>query len=48
MLFVMLESTKDRVIGLDTLVQQVSPHVWYGTASPLISDAIGSVPCLDE
>jgi hypothetical protein len=46
--FVMLESAKDRVIGVDTPGQQVPPHVWYGTACLLIRDAVGSVPCSDE
>jgi hypothetical protein len=32
MWFVMLESAKDRVIGVDTLGQQVPPRVRYGTA----------------
>jgi hypothetical protein len=45
---VMLESTKDRVLGLNTLGQQVLPCVQYGTACPLIRDAVGSVPCSDE
>jgi hypothetical protein len=48
MWFVMLESAKDRVIGVDTLGQQVSPRVRYGTACLLIRDAVGSVPCSDE
>jgi hypothetical protein len=48
MWFVILKSAKDRVIGVDTAGQQVSPHVWYGMASLLIRDAMGSVPCLDE
>jgi hypothetical protein len=48
MWFVMLESAKDRVIGVDTPGQQVPPRVWYGTASLLIRDAVGSVPCSDE
>jgi hypothetical protein len=48
MWLVMLESAKDRVIGVDTLGQQVSPHVRYGTACLLIRDAMGSVPCTDE
>jgi hypothetical protein len=48
MWFVMLESTKDRVIGVDTLGQQVPPRVWYGTACLLIRDVVGSVPCSDE
>jgi hypothetical protein len=48
MWFVMLESAKDRVIGVDTLGQQVPPRVRYGTACLLIRDAVGSVPCSDE
>jgi hypothetical protein len=44
----MLESAKDRVIGVDTSGQQVSPCVWYGTACLLIMDAVRSVSCLDE
>jgi hypothetical protein len=32
MWFVMFESVKDRVIGVDTPGQQVSPRVRYGTA----------------
>jgi hypothetical protein len=48
MWFVLLESTKDQVIGVDTPGQQVSPHVQYGTACLLIRDAVGSVPCSDE
>jgi hypothetical protein len=46
--FVMLESAKDRVIGVDTPGQQVPPRVWYGTTCLLIRGAVGSVPCLDE
>jgi hypothetical protein len=46
--FVMLESAKDQVIGIDTPGQQVLPRVWYGTACLLIRDAVGSVPCSDE
>jgi hypothetical protein len=45
MWFVMLESAKNRVRGVDTLGQQVPPYVWYGTACLLIRDAVGSVPC---
>jgi hypothetical protein len=45
---IMLESAKDRVIGVDTPGQQVPPRVRYGTACPLIRDAVGSVPCSDE
>jgi hypothetical protein len=48
MWFVMLESAKDRVIGVDTSGQQVSPRVRYGTACLLIRDAMGRVPCSDE
>jgi hypothetical protein len=44
----MLESAKDRVIGVDTPGQQVLPHVRYGTAYLLIRDDVGSVPCSDE
>jgi hypothetical protein len=32
MWFVMLKSTKDRVIGVDTPGQQVPPRVQFGTA----------------
>jgi hypothetical protein len=48
MWFVMLESANDRVIGIDTPAQQVSPRVWYGTTGLLIRDDVGSVPCSDE
>jgi hypothetical protein len=48
MWFVMLESTKDRVIGVDTLEQQVLPRVRYGTACLLIRDVVGSVLCSDQ
>jgi hypothetical protein len=48
MWFVILESAKDRVIGIDTIGQQVSPRVQYGTACLLNRDAMGSVPCSDE
>jgi hypothetical protein len=44
----MLESAKDRVIGVDTPGQQVPPHVRYGMASLLIRDVVGSMPCSDE
>jgi hypothetical protein len=36
MWYVMLESAKDQVIGIDTLGQQVSPRVRYGTTCLLI------------
>jgi hypothetical protein len=44
----MLESAKDRVIGVHTPGQQVQPRVRYRTACLLIRDAVGSVPCSDE
>jgi hypothetical protein len=40
MLFVMLESSKDRVIGVDTTGQQVSPCVRYETTYLLIRNAV--------
>jgi hypothetical protein len=48
MWFVMLESAKDRVIGVNTPGQQVPPCVRYGTACLLIRDVVESVPYLDE
>jgi hypothetical protein len=44
----MLESTKDRVLGVDAPGQQVPPRVQYGMTCLLIRDAVGSVPCSDE
>jgi hypothetical protein len=44
----MLESTKDRVIGVDTPGQQVPPRVRYGMACLLIRGDVGSVPFSDE
>jgi hypothetical protein len=48
MWFVMLESAKDRILGVDTPGQQVLPCVQYGTTCLLIRDAVRSVPCSDE
>jgi hypothetical protein len=48
MWFVMPKYTKDRVIGVDTPVQQVPPRVRYGTTCLLIRDAVRSVPCSDK
>jgi hypothetical protein len=48
MWFLMLKSAKDRVVGVDTPGQQVSPRVWYGMACLLIRDALRSVPWSDE
>jgi hypothetical protein len=47
MWFVMLESAKDRVLGVDTLGQQVPPHVRYGTTCLLIRDVVGCESCLE-
>jgi hypothetical protein len=44
----MLKSAKDRVIGVDTPGQQVSPRVRYGTTCLLIRNVVGSVPCSYE
>jgi hypothetical protein len=44
----MLESAKDRVIGVDTPGQHVSPRVRYRMACLLIRYAVGSVPCSDK
>jgi hypothetical protein len=48
MWFVMLESAKDQIIGVDTPGQQVPPRVRYGTTCLLIRDVVGSVLCSDE
>jgi hypothetical protein len=48
MWFVMLESAKDRVIGVDTPGQYVPTCVQYGTTCLVIRDAVGSVPYSDE
>jgi hypothetical protein len=45
---VMLKSAKDRVLGVDTPGQQVSPRVRYGMACLLIRDVVGSVSYSDE
>jgi hypothetical protein len=42
---VMLESAKDRVLGVETLGQQVSPRVRYGTTCLLIRDVICCESC---
>jgi hypothetical protein len=46
--FVMLEISKDQVIGVDTPGQQVPPCVRYGMTYLLIRYAIGYVLCLVE
>jgi hypothetical protein len=44
----MLESAKDRIMGVDTPGQHVPPRVRYGTTCLLIRDAMGSVSCSDK
>jgi hypothetical protein len=48
MWFVMLESAKDRILGVDTPGQHVPPCVRYGMSCLLIRGVVGSVPCSDE
>jgi hypothetical protein len=48
MWFVILESAKNRVIGVGTPGQQVSPCVRFGMACLLIRDVVGSVSCSDK
>jgi hypothetical protein len=45
---VMLESSKDRVLGVDTSGQHVPPRVRYEMACLLIMDVVGSVPYSEE
>jgi hypothetical protein len=45
MWLVMLESATDRILGIDTPGQQVSPHVRYGTTCLLIRYVVGCVSC---
>jgi hypothetical protein len=45
---VLLESAKDRFLGVDPTGQHVPPRVRYETACLLISDTVGSVPHSDE
>jgi hypothetical protein len=45
---VMIESAKDRSLGVDTPGQHMLPHVQYGMACLLIRDIMGSVPYSDE
>jgi hypothetical protein len=42
---VVLGSTKDRILGVDTPGHQVPPRVRYATSCLLIRDAIGFVSC---
>jgi hypothetical protein len=48
MWFAILKSAKNRVLGVDTPGQQVSPRVWYGTTFLLIRDVVESVSYLNE
>jgi hypothetical protein len=48
MWLVMLESAKNRILGVDTPGQHVPPRVRYGMACLLISYAIGRVSCSVE
>jgi hypothetical protein len=43
----MLESVKDRVLGVDTLGQQVSSRVRYGMTCLIIIDVVRSVTYSD-
>jgi hypothetical protein len=46
--FIMLESSNDRILGVDTPGQYVLSRVRYETTCLLIRDTVGSVPCSDE
>jgi hypothetical protein len=48
MWLVMLESATDRILGIDTPGQQVSPRVRYGMTCLLIRYVVGCVSCWDE
>jgi hypothetical protein len=48
MWFLMIESAKYRVIGVDIPGQQVSPHIWYEMTYLLIRNAIKSVSYSNE
>jgi hypothetical protein len=44
----LLESSKDRILGVDTPGQNVSPRVWYRMACLLIRNIIDCVSCSGE
>jgi hypothetical protein len=48
MWLVMLKSTNDRILGVDTTGQQVAPRVQYGMTCLLIRDVVECVPCSNE
>jgi hypothetical protein len=45
---VVLESAKDRILGVDTPGQHVPPRVWCGVACLLIRNTVGCVVCLTQ
>jgi hypothetical protein len=45
MLFVLLESAKDQILGVDSPGQHVPPRVCYGTTCLLIRYVVGCVSC---
>jgi hypothetical protein len=45
---VVLESAKDRILGVDPTGQHVPPCVRYGTICLLIRNVVGNVSCLVE
>jgi hypothetical protein len=45
MWLVMLESAKDRILGVDTPGQYVPPRVQYGTTFLLVRDVVGCESC---
>jgi hypothetical protein len=47
MWIVMLVSTKDRILGVDTPEQHGLPRIHYGMIC-LITGVVGSVPCSNE
>jgi hypothetical protein len=44
----LLESAKDRTLGVDNPGQQVPPYVWYGMTCLLIRNTIDYVSCSGE
>jgi hypothetical protein len=48
MWLVMLESAKDRILGVDPPGQHVPPHLRYGMTCLLIRYAVGCVSCSVE
>jgi hypothetical protein len=46
MLLVLLESDKDRFLGVYPPEQPGLPRVWYGITCLQIRDVVGSVSCL--